>query len=158
MSEMGRSDRVRGRRLGFDAVGAGTGSMITDGSSIESGTVAAAFCTTPANRLPPFLSDPEDDELAILALLPVAVTAAKGSVIDLALSRLAFCRNLGSFGGLTWPCCCCGYCWVEVGIGVDAEGVILDFGVLLLLELAVDESSFEAFHVSDLQNEDRDHK
>jgi hypothetical protein len=36
MSEMGRSDRVRGRELGFVAVGAGTGSMITGGSSIES--------------------------------------------------------------------------------------------------------------------------
>jgi hypothetical protein len=33
----GRSDRVRGRGLGFVAVGAGTsGSMITGGSSIES--------------------------------------------------------------------------------------------------------------------------
>ena len=85
MSEMGHSDHVHGRGLGFGAVGAGTGSMITGGSSI----VSTAFFTTPPsppNRLSPFLPDPEDEELAILALLPVAVTAANGSVIDLALS------------------------------------------------------------------------
>jgi hypothetical protein len=42
--------------------------------------------------------DPDDDELAILALLPTATVEAAevGSVNDLALSRLDFCRNLGN--------------------------------------------------------------
>ena len=119
MSEMGRSDRVRGRGLGFDAVGAGTGSMITGGSSIESDAGEELIFFTAPNRLPAFLPDPEEDELAILVLLPAAI----GSVIDLALSRFAFCRNLGSLED-PWP-------WVGVGIGDDAEGGILDFGVLL---------------------------
>lgn len=37
--------------------------------------------------------DPDEEELAMLALLPVV---AVGSVNDLDLSRLDFCRNLGS--------------------------------------------------------------
>jgi hypothetical protein len=54
MSEMGRSDRVRGRWLGFVAVGAGTGSIITGGSSIESDAAAAFFITPPNQLLSPF--------------------------------------------------------------------------------------------------------
>src|SRR5882762_346307 len=60
------------------------------------------------SRTPPtpcaMSTDPADDELAMLALLPATDTAAAGSVIDLVLSRFAFCRNLGSFDV---PYCCC---------------------------------------------------
>ena len=48
---------------------------------------------------------------------------------DLALSRFAFRRNLGN---LENP-----WLWVGVGIGDDAEGGILDFGVLLLDDIGV---------------------
>ena len=93
---------------------------------MSSDAAAAAIFTAPNRLLPPFLPDPDEDELAILVLLSAAV----GSVIDLALSRFAFCRNVGSLDSPPCPCCCC---WVAVGIGVDAEGGILDFEVLLLL-------------------------
>lgn len=59
-------------RLGFVDVDAGTGSMIMGGSSIVSDT--ALFTSPPLNRLLPFLPtllpDPDEDELAIFAMLP----------------------------------------------------------------------------------------
>lgn len=127
MSEMGRSDLVRGRGKGFEGVGAGTGSMITGGSDSEAdrieyvesmlvspacgvGITIGAGCSpprSPPSRLPffPFslpaaASNDDDDELAMLPPLPLpCIFAAAGSVNDLDLSAFDFCfwRNLGSF-------------------------------------------------------------
>jgi len=59
-------------RLGFVDVDAGTGSMVMGGSSIVSNT--ALITSPPLNRLLPFLPtllpDPDEDELAIFAMLP----------------------------------------------------------------------------------------
>lgn len=71
--------------------------------------------------------DPDEEELAILALLPVVEAFEVGSVSDLALSRFDFCRNLGSLetgpDGVVGGARC-------VGIGDDAEGGIRALDVL----------------------------
>jgi len=97
--------------------------MITSSTYIVSD--AALFTSPPPNRLPPFLStlfpDPDEDELAIFALFPVPVPVAIGPVIDSALSRFAFFRDLGSLEG-SRP-------WIGVGIGegVEVESWMLEF-------------------------------
>jgi hypothetical protein len=116
--------------------------MITSGTYIVSD--AALFTSPPPNRLPPFLStlfpDPDEDELAIFALFPVPVPVAIGPVIDSALSRFAFFRDLGSLGG-SWP-------WIGVGIGEGVEGGILDVGCWSSIVVAIGHrSAREGGHV-----------
>ena len=112
MSEMARSERVRGRGKGGTLL---TGSMITGGSSISSSSLSTR----------PFL--PTD------VLLPLAI----GSVIDRPLSRwlLPFCRNFASFD--VPPVVVVVVVGVVDGLGDDAEGGIRLFGVRLL-ELLLD--------------------
>ena len=113
---MGRSERVRGRGKGFEGVGAGTGSIITGGSSTGAPLLPRSRsspsglcdedsdvvdCDGKVSRSPPSrsafffpgLAESPEEEDAMLAVL------AAGSLMDLERSRVAFWRNLGNLLG-----------------------------------------------------------